>query len=221
MSAPYRLSARVWPDRGAVQAAGIVITREGETRTFERGFALQAPHAHGGTLLAIEKALMYLDAKGKPGGVVVVTNMTSVRGVCAGTAAATSYAENVHRIRDLLRARNGTVVCSFNRDGDAHMERAFALAQAAGEQPRAARPTVPVTPSGHLCSLAAHKLCNVALAIHLLMCAPHWRMVPKPLQQKVYRAWEAYQRGDIDLNDLRVVQAAATAAVVAKIGGGP
>jgi hypothetical protein len=38
-------------------------------------------------------------------------------------------------------------------------------------------------------------VCTTEVANHLLMCAPHWRKVPRELQRKVYTAWGHYNRG--------------------------
>jgi hypothetical protein len=37
--------------------------------------------------------------------------------------------------------------------------------------------------------------CSTAVPPELLMCAKHWRMVPKPMQQDV---WRNYRRGQCD-----------------------
>lgn len=36
-------------------------------------------------------------------------------------------------------------------------------------------------------------VCSAALSPGLLMCGTHWRLVPKPLQADVYRAWRRLQ----------------------------
>lgn len=33
--------------------------------------------------------------------------------------------------------------------------------------------------------------CGMSIARHLLMCAPHWRLVTKPVQDRVYRYYKA------------------------------
>jgi hypothetical protein len=37
--------------------------------------------------------------------------------------------------------------------------------------------------------------CHVQVRRGLLMCGPHWSQVPKAIQTRVYRTWEAWQRG--------------------------
>ena len=36
--------------------------------------------------------------------------------------------------------------------------------------------------------------CEIALKHHVLMCRPHWRMVPKHLQRDVNDTWRTAQR---------------------------
>lgn len=43
----------------------------------------------------------------------------------------------------------------------------------------------------HVCPIED---CEVALKHHVLMCRPHWRMVPKHLQRDVNATWRATQR---------------------------
>jgi len=38
----------------------------------------------------------------------------------------------------------------------------------------------------HACAVPG---CGKRIALALLMCAPHWRMVPQPLQRAVYSKW--------------------------------
>lgn len=63
--------------------------------------------------------------------------------------------------------------------------------------------------------------CVVAVPPRLLMCLTHWRMVPKPLQQRV---WAEYRPGqEVDKNPSREYLAAAQRAIdhVAKREGKP
>lgn len=46
-----------------------------------------------------------------------------------------------------------------------------------------------------------------------LMCAQHWRIVPRPLQQRVNRAYAEWLRGEATLEELRGAQDAAVHAV--------
>ncbi len=39
----------------------------------------------------------------------------------------------------------------------------------------------------HACAASS---CTKQLATHLLMCFPHWNMIPTPLQQTVWRTWK-------------------------------
>lgn len=42
--------------------------------------------------------------------------------------------------------------------------------------------------------------CTRQVSYDLLMCAPHWRMVPKPLQRAVWAAWRDGQgAGTVEL----------------------
>jgi hypothetical protein len=53
--------------------------------------------------------------------------------------------------------------------------------------------------------------CAAVVPARLLMCAPHWRMVPHPLQRAV---WNAYDHGlGVGSTELLHAQAAAIAAV--------
>ena len=89
-----------------------------------------------------------------------------------------------------------------------------------------------VHPRGHRCSLRAghpgkHKPilrhechadgCPAEVPPKMLMCLKHWRMVPRPLQRRV---WAAYRPGqEVDKNpsdEYLEVQRAAVAAVAAK-----
>ncbi len=36
--------------------------------------------------------------------------------------------------------------------------------------------------------------CTVQLPYHILMCRPHWRMVPKPMQRDVTGSWRLASR---------------------------
>ncbi len=38
----------------------------------------------------------------------------------------------------------------------------------------------------HICPVQE---CTIPLPDHILMCLPHWRLVPKPLQGRVYAEW--------------------------------
>lgn len=46
-----------------------------------------------------------------------------------------------------------------------------------------------------------------------LMCAQHWRMVPRHLQNQVNTAWSFWLAGGTSLHELRSVQDVAVAAV--------
>lgn len=35
--------------------------------------------------------------------------------------------------------------------------------------------------------------CSTPIRRDLLMCAPHWKRVPRPLQEQVYAAWRGYK----------------------------
>ena len=73
------------------------------------------------------------------------------------------------------------------------------------------------------CALHAEGLCDVRVAREKLMCLPHWRQVPAPLQTRVYEAWRAYVRGRTRelVRALFTVQTEATAAVATKLRGTP
>jgi len=43
-------------------------------------------------------------------------------------------------------------------------------------------------------NICAAEGCRVACARHHLMCLPHWRMVPAPLQREVWETWRAWSR---------------------------
>jgi hypothetical protein len=49
--------------------------------------------------------------------------------------------------------------------------------------------------------------CDVSLQGAQLMCPPHWRQVPRPLQQEVYAAWN-HGRGIGTERHWRAVRAA-------------
>lgn len=38
--------------------------------------------------------------------------------------------------------------------------------------------------------------CKAMIRRGLLMCAPHWRMVPLGEQRAIYRTWRAFQRNE-------------------------
>lgn len=42
------------------------------------------------------------------------------------------------------------------------------------------------------------KFCTIQCPSHILMCKPHWGMVPKGIQKQVYSAWNEYGRTDLD-----------------------
>jgi len=44
----------------------------------------------------------------------------------------------------------------------------------------------------HKCAVPS---CNIKVKHGILMCAPHWRMVPRPEQNAVYRTWRAFLDG--------------------------
>jgi hypothetical protein len=44
------------------------------------------------------------------------------------------------------------------------------------------------------------RVCDQRISLDKLMCAPHWRMVPKPLQRAVYDAWEALKAERCSVN---------------------
>ena len=63
----------------------------------------------------------------------------------------------------------------------------------------------------HICHARG---CNTPVPPKMLMCGPHWRMVPKTLQRRV---WSAYNRGQ-EVGDAPVTKAwhvAADAAIQA------
>lgn len=59
------------------------------------------------------------------------------------------------------------------------------------------------------------RVCDQRISLDKLMCAPHWRMVPVPLQRAVYAAWDAVKAGPCGVNreEHRNACAAAIAAV--------
>ena len=44
-----------------------------------------------------------------------------------------------------------------------------------------------MSPASH----CAFRPCGAVIPRHLLMCAPHWRLVPRPIQDRVYRHYRA------------------------------
>lgn len=46
-------------------------------------------------------------------------------------------------------------------------------------------------PNLHRCSVPG---CQADIPRHLLMCIPHWRMVPAPVQREVTTAWRSLQQ---------------------------
>lgn len=66
--------------------------------------------------------------------------------------------------------------------------------------------------SEHLCHIPG---CTTAVAPRLLMCAPHWRMVPRPLQAAV---WASYRTGqEVDKQPSEAWHKAAEAAIAAVV----
>jgi hypothetical protein len=66
----------------------------------------------------------------------------------------------------------------------------------------------------HQCPAAP---CKRNLPDHLLMCKPHWYMVPPPLRSDV---WDAYAGGaGVGTTELLLAQAAAIEAVNGKLSG--
>jgi hypothetical protein len=61
----------------------------------------------------------------------------------------------------------------------------------------------------HVCPIPT---CRVVVPNHLLMCGTHWRMVPRTLQDIVYRHYRSRSK------ELPQHQAAAIAAVTRKLG---
>lgn len=47
----------------------------------------------------------------------------------------------------------------------------------------------------HACAAEA---CDKQIAAHLLMCLPHWRMVPNALQRQVRRAFKAWSYAPLE-----------------------
>ena len=63
----------------------------------------------------------------------------------------------------------------------------------------------------HRCPVKRNTPCTAIIKDGLLMCLPHWKLVPKELQGMVY---DAYQGGaGVGTEDLRKAQDAAIAAV--------
>lgn len=60
----------------------------------------------------------------------------------------------------------------------------------------------------HRCA-APH--CQRSISTQLLMCPPHWRMVPNAIQMRVYATWRARQAGKAGAIELH--EAAKTAAI--------
>lgn len=48
-----------------------------------------------------------------------------------------------------------------------------------------------MTSDKHHCAV-----CDRQIANGLLMCLPHWKLVPTDQQQAVYRSWSRYRRAD-------------------------
>ena len=61
--------------------------------------------------------------------------------------------------------------------------------------------------------------CDVRISLDKLMCAPHWHLVPKPLQRAVYDAWETLktERCSVNREAHRQACLAAIAAVDAQL----
>jgi hypothetical protein len=49
-------------------------------------------------------------------------------------------------------------------------------------------------PSAHVCAAID---CTARIKPGLLMCAPHWRLVPKLIQAEVWTTWRALTKGEI------------------------
>lgn len=63
----------------------------------------------------------------------------------------------------------------------------------------------------HTC---AAEQCDRQIARGLLMCLPHWRMVPAPLQRDVNSTWRTFRRGKA-LSALKAYRTAADRAIAA------
>lgn len=48
-------------------------------------------------------------------------------------------------------------------------------------------------------------ICTKPIRPGMLMCLRHWRMVPEPLQQKVWRSWRAFNRAGSRPADQRLL----------------
>lgn len=60
--------------------------------------------------------------------------------------------------------------------------------------PRAPAPAPATPPEPRRCAVPD---CGAALDAGLLMCLAHWRMVPRPLQNEVYRTFRERQRTSV------------------------
>lgn len=71
----------------------------------------------------------------------------------------------------------------------------------------------------HPCALAPE--CRVTVRLDILMCGPHWRMVPKTIRRDTYGAYQRFRRTGLltDYDLLRKAQARATEAVREKLRG--
>lgn len=49
-------------------------------------------------------------------------------------------------------------------------------------------------PATHPCRMHRLGLCDQQIKLGLLMCLPHWRMVPRELQQRVNALWAEVRR---------------------------
>lgn len=45
------------------------------------------------------------------------------------------------------------------------------------------------SPAPHFCRMHRLGLCDQHIKLGLLMCLPHWRMVPRELQQRINALW--------------------------------
>lgn len=126
----YHLYVRAFPDRGAACAVGVVLTRDGIDASRTQVYPVQAPHTHRATLDGIRQALDWLTVHGRPAPVVVHTNLSSVCTTLLGAGEVLDSRQLVEDLRRHLAERRGsTVVWTGNREGNPHMERAFALAR--------------------------------------------------------------------------------------------
>lgn len=60
-------------------------------------------------------------------------------------------------------------------------------------------------------------ICRVVIPTDRLLCGRHWMRVSKAHKDAVLTTWEEYQRGLIDLAELRGVQRAAVEQVQARL----